>query len=277
MYISHILTLLFAFSAYTTATKLNPNSNASSNLSSNSNLPNLPSLTSSGQKCCKDDHTITITGNGSMMQAPNIITIGFTVDTINNDALNAYNENTKISNNVSTLLTAQNNIPQNNITTTEFSITKKEQSVYHEANRTYTNEFKGYEVKNKIEVKLTDFKVAMNLIDQLMNNGVKEIDYVNFDIDSNTKKQIKEQLLANAVLDANNKATILANNANLNIVDVKSITAEKVVIPPPTPLIRTFSAMANAAAAPAEAPKIFSGQNEITVNVNVVYIVKKSQ
>ena len=57
------------------------------------------------EKCCpKEDHTITMTGLGRTSVLPNIVRIGFTIETKEMEALNSYQKNLDISKKVQKIL-----------------------------------------------------------------------------------------------------------------------------------------------------------------------------
>jgi uncharacterized protein YggE len=230
--------------------------------------------TSSVPVCCDKDHTITLTGTGRMSIPTDVIRLGFTIETKDMEAQNSFSMNNVIASKVNYLLLNQNMIPEINITTANFQIYPKYTSVYHETNRTSTEVFEGYVVSNQIDVKLSEKLTAIKLIDDIVRAGVTKINYINFDVDPETMSKTKKLLVAMAVKDAFERAEIIATNAKLQILDTLSISLVDFIYAAPTPRAASFSRSTMMDLS--ESKAIYTGQQEISVSTNVVFLVKKS-
>jgi uncharacterized protein YggE len=223
---------------------------------------------------CEKDHTVTLSETGRISVPTDIITLGFTIETKEMEAGVSLTKNNEISSKVNQILLNETKIPVQNITTVNYRIFPKFTSVWVESNKTYVERFEGYVVTNQIDVKISQKEIATRIIDSIVKAGVSKINYVNFDVQSEIASAAKKQILALTISEAVEKAKLIAKNSNQQIVDILSINFAEPYYASST-IANVTLAMDGTSRAGAKA--LYTGQKLITVTVNVVFKIKKSQ
>ncbi|MFH0891274.1 MAG: SIMPL domain-containing protein [Candidatus Falkowbacteria bacterium] len=131
----------------------------------------------------------------------------------------------------------------------------------------------GYEVTQNINLKIRDLKKIGDVIARTTEQGANQIGDIAFTIDDefDLKNQAREQ----AIVKAKEKAVSIAEQTGMKLGEIKGFY-ESASLPVPSPLdysnIRLEAKAMNDAALPS--PEIQPGQNEIKVEVTLVYEVK---
>lgn len=82
----------------------------------------------------------------------------------------------------------------------------------------------GYQAIQAFEITVTDVDRAGEIVDVAVNNGANRIDGVTFTLSEETRQQLREQALREAVSTARTEADVLADAAGLEIAGVRSIS-----------------------------------------------------
>jgi len=226
----------------------------------------------------KIEHTLAITGTASKTVPTNIVILGLNIETLEDTLAQSYKKNNEISRKLANYF-KQLNIPDKNITTTNYYSTPKYRSVRKEINNTfiYDNIFEGYQVSNLINAKLSDLKMVGYIIDYATSLGRVLITQITFDYYRPLQKQIKDSLLPLATKDAIERSKISASALKLIIKDVKTANVRE--FSPFSPINYNYRPESRAypvAAAYAPAPPtIFSGTTKIDSNIDVTFIISK--
>lgn len=130
----------------------------------------------------------------------------------------------------------------------------------------------GYEVTQTLTLKIRDLSKIGDVIAKTTEQGANQIGNINFTIDD--EFALKNQARELAIKKAKEKAQLIANQAGMKLGNVKSVTenSEPVVYP-----MYSNAKMDLAVGGGREAlasPTIQTGQNEIKVDVTLVYEVK---
>jgi uncharacterized protein YggE len=205
-------------------------------------------------------NTIQVSGEAIAYLSSNLFSIGFTVETTNMTATVSLYENRRIANLVDSVF-SELNIPLANITTTDFTIEPKRESVKKLG--VWKEIFKGYTVSNQIEVKLGDINLLTKLLDRITRAGVNIVKYITFEIDPQTEKLLRTSLITAAVSDAREKANILASSLGVSITGIHNVKFEI-----PQPILPVYERGDTMAEAPQEA-KVYTGANNKQVRVSV--------
>lgn len=234
-------------------------------------------LTSNGE----NEHTISISGSATKTVEPNLIKLGIKVQTLDKVLKKSYMDNSIYSNRVTDIFKNMG-IPKKNITTTNYEITPEYENIYIPANNSYVNVFKGYKVKNEMEVTLSKKDIAQNLMDKVVLSGPVEVTHVTFDFSDGFIKSVKDSLLEEAALDAYERAKSIAEVLRVSIDDVKSINIDEWIFPIFNQLAFNYSQQYLPAGVTAGTitttlppPKFYSGTNDISMNIRVVFIITK--
>lgn len=141
----------------------------------------------------------------------------------------------------------------------------------------YTNErgqeLVGYEVTQNMTLKIRDLGKIGDVISKTTEKGANQIGNIAFTIDD--EFALKNQARELAIQKAQEKAALIAKQSGMKLGEVKSVYENADVNPP---IMYNYTnakmdlAVGNEAAV--SAPSIQSGQNEIKVEVTLVYEVK---
>ena len=148
-------------------------------------------------------------------------------------------------------------------------------------NNIYTNKdkvsiFQKYEVVNSFEVKLKDFSKISQIIQLATDAGAKKVDYVRFAIDNT--QNVCNELLAKTTKNAKDRAKIIADSLEAQILKVKSVNPYCSLDSGYSQIIhRNFKAM-NASDTNTESKPVIESIEPGTVNVktsvNLIYYLK---
>ena len=130
----------------------------------------------------------------------------------------------------------------------------------------------GYEVDQTLDLKIRDLTKIGDIIAKGTENGANQIGGISFTIDDETA--LKDQARALAIKNAEDKANLIAKQSGMKlgaVKDVQETQSNSGIVP----MYATAKMdLAAGSAAPVPAPTIATGQNEIQVDVNLVYEVK---
>jgi len=222
----------------------------------------------------EEEHTLQITGSAMREVQPNVIKIGIKIETENANLRRSYENNTQTSNNVTKVFTQY--VPKENITTTNYNVETVYEDKYFPENQTTINVFKGYRVRNEMEVSMPKEKFANLFLDQVVQAGPVYITSVNFDYTEGFVKSIKDSILDQATLDAMERANSIAPILNVTIDDVKFINLVEFIFPTPRSMGFVFARDYIAGGETGFVPPIFySGADWVTMDVRVTFVIKK--
>ena len=209
--------------------------------------------------------TLSVSGSGEALLAPDIAYIYVGVHTENPAAAEAVEENTTQT---ETLMQAIRDfgIDEKDIRTTNFSIYPMDR---FDPSTGMPSGEKVYAVDNTVYVTVRDLTKLGDLLDTAIQAGANNINSVQFDVAE--KDEALKQARAEAVKDAEAQAQSLAQAAGLSLGEIQSISFFDAQ---PYPLFDGKGGGAMAAEAAAAAVPIQPGQLTFTVSVNVTYALK---
>lgn len=211
--------------------------------------------------------TISVSGEGSATIKPDMAVLSFSVVKQNENAASALGENSKA---LAAVLAAlkESGIADRDLQTSNFSI----QPLYRHSERkdgTYEPPvITGYQVTNGLTVRVRDLAKLGEILDQSIKLGINQGGGITFTNDSPDEAVTAARKAA--VADAVSKANTLAESAGIKVGRVIEIS-ENMLRPMPQPMMMRASAPKEAFdAAPIEA-----GENEYTVNVNMIFAINQ--
>ena len=207
--------------------------------------------------------TLSVSGSGEALLAPDIAYIYVGVHTENATAAEAVEENTAQT---ETLMQAIRDfgIDPKDIRTTNFSIYPMDR---FDPSTGMPSGEKVYAVDNTVYVTARDLAKLGDLLDTAVEAGANNINSVQFDVAE--KDEALKQARAEAVKDAESQAQSLAQAAGLSLGEIQSISFSEAQ---PYPI---FDGKGGGGAVAAEAAvPIQPGQLTFTVAVNVTYELK---
>ncbi|MCE9653317.1 MAG: SIMPL domain-containing protein [Nitrosarchaeum sp.] len=215
------------------------------------------------------EKVISVTGTATSSVAPDLANISFGVETQEKTAKDALASNSELMNTVIDAI-KKVGITDSEISTSQFSIYPVYN--YYQEKDTGKNiqELIGYKVSNIINVKTEKLDSVASIIDGAVGAGVNRVDSVFFSLSPEVASKLKDDLLAQAVLNAKSKAEIALTPLNYKVIGVKEISLSEFSIPYPRPM----SDMAYGAMEKSSAPTpIFTSDQDISTSANVVFLI----
>lgn len=160
--------------------------------------------------------TIIVGGSSSLSVAPDQATIEIGVVTSAESANLAEQENARISEKIQKNLLLLG-IVQEKINTSRYTFYP---TYNNEKNR--SNEIIAYNVNNTVSVTMNDLNKIGDIIDVSIKAGANNINSINFALENN--RAIKKQALQSAIIDAKEKAEIIAKSLNKRITNVLEVS-----------------------------------------------------
>jgi len=130
----------------------------------------------------------------------------------------------------------------------------------------------GYEVTQNVSVKVRDLAKIGDVIAKTTEQGANQIGNVSFTIDD--EYELKNQARELAIQKAKEKAQLIADQTGMKLGDVKSVYENAEIVSPMPMYANAKMDLEVSNQSALAAPSIQTGQNEIKVEVTLVYEVK---
>lgn len=215
--------------------------------------------------------TTSVTGTATMSVSPDLVTIQLGVDTQAKTAQGAMNENAQATN--ATITAIQNlGIANNQTGTSSFTI----DPVYNQTGpyppyNEYKNELIGYHVSNTLLITTTQLNLTGKILDAAVGAGANRVDSVSFLLSPAKQQSVQNDLITQAVLDAQSKAEKALTPLGQKIVGVKTVNLSEFNMPSPVPAYG-MTAMSVPGPQMAQTPILASNQ-DITTTVDVTFLI----
>jgi uncharacterized protein YggE len=228
--------------------------------------PLIPEITTTDEGTEKiTKNTITVTGNGSIKILPDEVSVNISVQTEKPTTQEAVDENSKISKEVISQI-EKINAENLKIESTGYEL----YPVYDYSSEDKPPKIYAYRVINTINASTTDLEIIGEIIATATETGATDISSIGFDITDETRREAKNNALAEATQDASEKANAISNAMGLVIDSVLYITEGEVYIPVMEPF-----GLGEAKAEGVAPPQILPRELEVTASVNIVYLFTK--
>ncbi|MCS7116188.1 MAG: SIMPL domain-containing protein [Nitrososphaerales archaeon] len=204
------------------------------------------------------ERTISTSGIGIVSIRPDTVSISIGVDTQASTAQEALRMNSEIMNRVIINL-RQLGVEDREIKTTQLSL--QPQYIYPQNKEPILI---GYKVSNTITITTQLLERAGLIIDRAITSGANRLGNIYFTISDDKQRELKNEAIRMAIEDAKRKAEIIANASNVKIIGVKSIIISDTTYHPI--MTKDFQVATSI-------PTILPGESQITVNVQVVYLI----
>jgi uncharacterized protein len=226
------------------------------------------------QNITTNANTLSLTGTATTMVKPDKVTVSLGLETTNKTANAALAANSKIMNEVIDALKAAG-VKDNETSTSSFSISPNYNSSQSSSNTATRTIIIGFTVSNSIQIQSTNINNTSKWIDTAIAAGANTVDRIDFILSDKKLEETKTNLIKQAMQDARAKADIVASAAGMKVAGIRSINLNEFAIqppfpPPPIPLAK----QSLAAAAEARPTPIISGQQEVTTNVGIIFIIR---
>lgn len=203
---------------------------------------------------------ISVTGTATRDVAPDEVVINFGVETQSLTAIEASQKNAATMNNVIEAV-KDLGISDDEISTSRLNIWPN----YDTSGRIIT----GYTVSNIVSVKTEQIAKASQIIDAAVEAGTNRVDSIFFALSAELDKQVRDELIADAVQDAKMKAEKALTPLGKHIIGVKSVALSEFGIPPP---VMSFDMRTVAKGAELATP-IFKAEQQVSTSVSVIFLI----
>lgn len=215
---------------------------------------------------------ISVSGTGTVSAAPDQGQIAFTVRIQDALAANAVSEQAAIMNNVMAALTAEG-IAKEDITTSGYSL----DPIYNQTSYckegycppipATSGEIVGYEAVQSIQVTINDLPRIGNVLDKIVQAGVKQIDYIGFSFKDTTYNSLRAQAYKKAVDDARGQADAIVGAMGGVIIGISSASTNYW-----GPIYALEKGNVSGSSVPPSTPVVPQGSVTVTAQVNIVYV-----
>ncbi len=209
--------------------------------------------------------TISVTGMASSSVEPDLLVIRFGVEVQEETARGALESNSALMGDVIDSIKSAG-VTEGELATSRFSI-HPAYGRYDE--QTGQSPMVGYRVTNTVTVSTDRLDAAAGIIDGGVAAGANRVDGVSFVLSPERQSQVRDGLIAAAVLDARAKADKALAPLDLDIIGVESIVLLGHGAPPPQHRSYGYEAMA----ADAKSVSVFSSGQDVTAAASVVFLI----
>ena len=217
------------------------------------------------------EQIISVSGSATASSNPDtlIIVLG-----VASEAKTANESLSQTSNSLNSVIFSLKNsgISEDDIQTSNFSIYPLYDSI-KDSNGNWQQILNGYRVSNILSIQTEKIDSAGDIIDVAVSSGANRIDNVSFQLSDDNLQKISDDLIADAINDATQKAEKALVPLKQKIVGVKSIVIHDNVVPYyDSPMRASFDGFAESSM---KSSPIMSGDEEITTNVSVVFYISQ--
>jgi uncharacterized protein len=217
------------------------------------------------------EQTISVSGTATAASSPDTLIIVLGVESEAKTANESLSENSNSLNSVISSL-SNSGISEEDIQTSNFSIYPLYDSV-KDSNGNWQQILNGYRVSNILSIQTDKIDSAGDIIDTAVSSGANRVDTVSFQLSDNKLEKISDDLIADAINNATQKAEKALVPLKQKIVGVKSVVIHDNVVPYyDSPMRASFDGFAESSM---KSAPIMSGDEEITTNVSVVFYISQ--
>ena len=215
------------------------------------------------------EQIISVSGSATASSNPDTLIIVLGVESEAKTANESLSQNSNSLNSVISSL-KNSGISEDDIQTSNFSIYPLYDSI-KDSNGNWQQILNGYRVSNILSIQTEKIDSAGDIIDAAVSSGANRVDNVSFQLSDDNLQKISDDLIADAINDATQKAEKALVPLKQKIVGVKSIVIHDNVVPYyDSPMRASFDGFAESSM---KSAPIMSGDEEITTNVSVVFYI----
>ena len=223
------------------------------------------------EKYDPSEQTISVTGSATASSTPDTLIVILGVESEAKTASESLSQNSNSLNYVISSLT-NSGISKDNIQTSNFRIYPLYDSI-KDSNGNYQQILIGYRVSNILSIQTDNIDSAGNIIDAAVSSGANRVDTVSFQLSDEKLQKIGDDLIADAINDATQKAEKALLPLKQKIVGVKSVIVHDNMMPYyDSPMRASFDRFAESSM---KSAPIMSGEEEIRTDVSVVYYISQ--
>ena len=217
------------------------------------------------------EQIISVSGSATASSNPDTLIIVLGVESEAKTANESLSQNSNSLNSVISSL-KNSGISEDDIQTSNFSIYPLYDSI-KDSNGNWQQILNGYRVSNILSIQTEKIDSAGDIIDAAVSSGANRVDNVSFQLSDDNLQKISDDLIADAINDATQKAEKALVPLKQKIVGVKSVVIHDNVVPYyDSPMRASFDGFAESSM---KSSPIMSGDEEITTNVSVVFYISQ--
>ena len=217
------------------------------------------------------EQTISVSGTATASSSPDTLIIVLGVESVAKTANESLSENSNSLNSVISSL-SDSGISKDDIQTSNFSIYPLYDNI-EDSDGNWKQIVNAYRVSNILSIQTDKIDSAGDIIDVAVSSGANRVDDVLFQLSDDKLEKISDDLIADAINDATQKAEKALVPLKQKIVGVKSIIIHDNVVPYYDGTMRTsFDGFAESSM---KSAPIMSGDEDITTNVSVVFYISQ--
>lgn len=216
------------------------------------------------------EKTLSVTGMATASVDPDLLTVNFGIEIQKPTAKQALEENSKMMMNVISALKSVG-ITESEISTSSLNIYPVYEYISDEFLGIQTRELVGYNVSNILSVETEKLTLAASIIDSGVDAGVNRVDSVYYSLSPQKQMDLKDDLLEQAITNAESKAEKALVPLDHKVIGVKSISLSEFGMPYPQPVFSGDFAMAESKIM--SSTPVFSSEQDITTSVQVVFLI----
>ncbi|MEO9308809.1 MAG: SIMPL domain-containing protein [Nitrososphaera sp.] len=218
------------------------------------------------------EKTLSVTGTATTSVDPDLVNIQFGVEIQKETAKEAFDANAKQMNAIIDAIKSVG-ITDDEISTAQITIYPVYESYQDKITGVYKQRLIGYSVSNIIRVETEKMSLASDIIDGAVAAGANRVDSVYFTLSPKKQIQVSDDLLAEAIKNAQSKAEKALTPLNYQIIGVKHVSLSEFGYPPPMPL-PYYKAVHDGVVAESDAKApIFSSEQDVSTTASVIFII----
>ena len=219
------------------------------------------------EKYDPSEQTISVTGSATSSSSPDTLVVILGVESEAKTANESLSKNSKSLNSVISSL-SNSGISKDSIQTSNFTI----YPLYEWSDVKDEQILIGYRVSNILSIQTDKIDSAGDIIDSAVSSGANRVDNVSFQLSDDKLQKISDDLIADAINDAKQKAEKALVPLKQKIVGVKSVVLHDNMTPYyESPMRASFDGFAESM----KSAPILSGDEEIRTNVSVVFYISQ--
>jgi len=207
-------------------------------------------------------NTITVSAAGEVFAKPDIAQISVSAVREAKTVLEAQKSHTESINKIVAYL-KDSGIEEKDIRTSAYNIYPR-----YDYLRDKGQVFRGYEVSQTLDVKIRDLEKVGKILGGVAEMGVNQVGGINFVIDD--EDAVKEEARKQAIDKAKEKADQIAKDLGVSFGRLVSFYESSGDFP----IYRSYMTEGMGGAEPVPVPEIPSGENKVTVTINLTYEIK---
>jgi hypothetical protein len=217
------------------------------------------------------EQTISVSGSATASSNPDSLVIVLGVESEAKTANESLSQNSDSLNSVISALT-NSGISEDEIQTSNFSIYPIYDSI-KDFSGNWQQILNGYRVSNILLIQTDKINSAGDIIDTAVSSGANRVDNISFQLSDDKLQKISDDLIADAINNATQKAEKALVPLKQKIVGVKSVVIHDNVVPYyDNPMRASFDGFAESSM---KSAPIMSGDEEIATNVSVVFYISQ--